>query len=214
GFYAFSPNLLAHGMLVTTDVPLAVFTLLTLYLFWKRRDLYAGIALGAAMASKFSGAFLPLLIVVLYLARDGRAALKRLLIMGTASLLVIEAAYLFSQLPFVYFRDGMLVNAKVVPNYPFYLFGELQPRGWWYYFLVALAVNSTVPTLLLIPAALVDLKKGLIDRWGEVILISGVVFYVILNSIGASQIGLRYLLPIFPLLFVWTSRVVKRLAAS
>src|SRR4051812_10664406 len=32
GLYAFSPNLLAHGMLVTTDVPEAVFTLLTLYL--------------------------------------------------------------------------------------------------------------------------------------------------------------------------------------
>src|SRR5438067_1189335 len=31
GMYAFSPNLLAHGTLVTTDVPLAVFTVLTLY---------------------------------------------------------------------------------------------------------------------------------------------------------------------------------------
>jgi 4-amino-4-deoxy-L-arabinose transferase-like glycosyltransferase len=201
-------------MLVTTDVPLAVFTLLTLYLFWKRRHLYAGLALGAAMASKFSGAFLPVLIVVLCLARDGRTALKRLLIMGTASLLVIEAAYLFSQLPLVYFRDGMLVNVKVVPNYPFYLFGELKPRGWWYYFLVAFAVKATIPTLLLIAAALVDLKKGLIDRWGEIILMSGVVFYLILNSIGARQIGLRYLLPMFPLLFVWTSRVAKRLAAT
>src|SRR5262245_30121956 len=28
GLYAFSPNLLAHGMLVTTDVPVAVFTVL------------------------------------------------------------------------------------------------------------------------------------------------------------------------------------------
>jgi 4-amino-4-deoxy-L-arabinose transferase-like glycosyltransferase len=214
GFYAFSPNLLAHGMLVTTDVPLAVFSLLTLYLFWKRRDLYSGLALGAAMASKFSGAFLPFLIVVLCLARDRRAAFKRLLIMGTASLLVIEAAYLFSQVPSVYFRDGMLVNVKVVPDYPFYLLGELKPRGWWYYFLIAFAVKATIPTLLLIPAALVDMKNGLIDRWGEVILISGILFYVILNSVGASQIGLRYLLPMFPLLFVWTSRVVKHLAAS
>ena len=35
GMYAFSPNLLAHGMLITTDVPLATFTILTFYLFWK-----------------------------------------------------------------------------------------------------------------------------------------------------------------------------------
>src|SRR5213593_1750542 len=36
--YAFCPNLLAHGMLVTTDVPVAVFGILTLYLFWKRGE--------------------------------------------------------------------------------------------------------------------------------------------------------------------------------
>src|SRR5215831_14126859 len=89
--YAFSPNLLAHGMLVTTDVPLAVFSVLALYLFLKQKDLFAGLALGAAMASKFSGVFLPLLIVIICVARDGRAAIKRLLIMGSASLLVIEA---------------------------------------------------------------------------------------------------------------------------
>src|SRR5215475_9249575 len=56
GMYAFSPNLLAHGVLVTTDVPLAVFTVLTLYLFWKggekrswQLDGLTGLALGAAM---------------------------------------------------------------------------------------------------------------------------------------------------------------------
>jgi hypothetical protein len=214
GLYAFSPNLLAHGMLVTTDVPLAVFTVLTLYLFWKRTDLLAGLALGAAMASKFSGAFLPILIIVLCLARDGRGAWKRLLIMGGASLLVIEAAYLFSQSPLLYFRNGTSVNLKVVPNYPFYLFGELKLGGWWYYFLAAFAFKATIPTLLLIVVTLFDLRSGLIDRWGEIILISSIVFYVIIDTIGANQIGFRYLLPIFPLLFIWTSRIVRRLAAT
>jgi hypothetical protein len=214
GLYAFSPNLLAHGMLVTTDVPLAVFTLLTLYLFWKGRSLYAGLALGAAMASKFSGAVLPMLIVALCFARDGRGALRKLVIMGAASLLVIEAAYLFSQWPVVYFRDGMLVNVKVVPDYPYYLFGAMKPGGWWYYFLVAFAVKATVPVLILIPLALISLKAGWADRWGEIILTSAIAFYVIVNSIGASQIGFRYLLPVLPLLFVWTSRVVTRLAVN
>jgi hypothetical protein len=166
------------------------------------------------MASKFSGAFLPMLIVVLCFARDGRAALKKLFLMGTASLVVIEAAYLFSQWPIVYFRDGMVVNVKVVPDYPFYLFGEMKPGGWWYYFLVAFAVKATVPVLILIPAALVSLKQGWINRWGEMILISAIAFYLILNSVGANQIGFRYLLPALPLLFIWTSRVVAPLAVS
>src|SRR5262245_27445991 len=39
GLFAFSPNLLAHGMLVTTDVPVAVFKTLALYLFWKKEHI-------------------------------------------------------------------------------------------------------------------------------------------------------------------------------
>ena len=38
GLYAFSPNLLAHGMLITTDVSVAAFSLLTLYLFWRQGE--------------------------------------------------------------------------------------------------------------------------------------------------------------------------------
>jgi 4-amino-4-deoxy-L-arabinose transferase-like glycosyltransferase len=212
--YAFSPNVLAHSMLVTTDVPLAAFTVLTFYLFWKRKDVYAGLALGVAMAVKFSGAFLPILIAILCFARDRRGAFKRLAIMGVCSVLIIEAAYLFSHSPLLYFKNGMLVNVKVVPNYPFYLFGQLKTGGWWYYFLVAFVVKATIPTLLLILAALADLRTGFIDRWGEIMLISCVVFILLITTIGANQIGFRYLVPVIPLLFVWTSRVVPRLATT
>src|SRR5206468_2071414 len=72
GLYAFCPNLLAHGMLITTDVPVATFSLLTLYLFWRqgsqpsrRSGLVTGLALGAAMTSKYSGALLPILVTCL-----------------------------------------------------------------------------------------------------------------------------------------------------
>jgi len=108
----------------------------------------------------------------------------------------------------------MLVNTKVIPNYPFYLIGELKLEGWWYYFLAAFVFKATVPTLLLIVAATLELRNGLIDRWGEITLLAGVAFFLILTSIGARQIGFRYLLPILPLLFIWTSRLVTRFSAS
>src|SRR5215510_3181153 len=105
--YAFCPNLLAHGMLVTTDVPVAAFSVLTLYLFWKRgeqplwpKDFATGLALGAAMAVKFSGALLPIVLAGFCLVRK---QIKSLFIMAAASLLVIEAAYLFSSSPLLYF---------------------------------------------------------------------------------------------------------------
>jgi len=214
GLYAFSPNLLAHGMLVTTDAALAVFTVLTLYLFWKKKDFAAGLALGAAMASKYSAVFLPVLIVVIAVARDRGHALKRLVVMAVASLVVIEASYFFTQSPLLYFRNAALVNANHVQNYPFLLFGRLKPGGWWYYFVAGFALKATVPTLLLLILAALDSAAGFRDRWGEILLLSSIALYLIVISIGADQIGIRYLLPIFPLLFIWAARIVPRLTAN
>ena len=217
--YAFSPNLLAHGMLVATDVPLAVFWLLTLYLLWKRGDhpswridLAIGLALGATMATKFSGAFLPIILAGVCLARDRRSAFKGLLIMACGSLFVIEAAYLFSVSPVLYFKNAALVNANHLKNYPVYLFGRLKPGGWWYYFLAGFAVKATVPTLILLMLTAAHAAKGLMNRWGEIILLTNICLSVVIVSAAADQIGVRYLLPMFPLVFVWTSRIVPYFA--
>jgi Dolichyl-phosphate-mannose-protein mannosyltransferase len=220
--YAFSPNLLAHGTLITTDVPLAVFTLLTLYLFWRggetqssRLDVATGLALGAAMSSKFSGAFLPVLLIGFSLVFHKRSAPRKLLTIACGSLLVIAGAYLFSASPLTYFKNASLVNANHIANYPFFLFGRLKPGGWWYYFLAAFAVKATIPTLLfVIFAGLHAVLEGFVSRRGELILLVSAVFYVGLISAAADQIGLRYLIPVFPMVFVWTSRMVPRLLTS
>ena len=216
--YAFCPNLLAHGMLVTTDVPLAAFTVLTLYLFWKRgqnpawmSDAVTGLALGGAMATKFSGAVLPIILIGFCLARK---QIKSLFIMAAAALLVIETAYLFSSSPLLYFQNIFLVNANHSKTYPYYLLGRMTPDGWWYYFLVAFAVKATLPVLVLVLFALIRATRGWIDRWGEMILIVTIVVYFVVTTIGAAPVGIRYILPIFPLLYIWISRVVPYLMSA
>ena len=210
--YAFCPNLLAHGMLVTTDAPLAAFTVLTLYLFWKRSehpswqsDFVTGLALGAAMASKFSGGLLPIVLIGFCLARK---QVKSLFIMAAASLLVIEAAYLFSASPLLYFHNMRLVNANHDKGYPFYLFGQVKQGGWWYYFMAAFALKVTAPVIFLIAFAVIGATRGFINRWGEMILLGTIGAYVIVVSAAADQVGVRYLLPIFPLVYIWVSRIV------
>jgi len=47
---------------------------------------------------------------------------------------VIEAAYLFSASPLLYFRNMRLVNANHSKTYQFFLFGDMKAGGWWYYF--------------------------------------------------------------------------------
>ncbi len=82
GLAVLSPDLLAHGTLVTTDVSLALFVFLTVAAFdrlteratWGRLAV-TGLAAGAALATKFSGLVLgPVLLVLgaFALAGDGR----------------------------------------------------------------------------------------------------------------------------------------------
>ncbi len=105
--YAFSPDLIAHGSLATLDVPVAGFLLTSVWLLWRARRrprLYvplAGVALGAAMATKMSA--LPAAVVLVGLAAltawRGRSpnwsrALPRAAVVAVVALAVVWATYL------------------------------------------------------------------------------------------------------------------------
>ena len=228
GLFAFSPNLLAHGMLVTTDVPVAVFMTLALYLFWKLGprpstfgSIGVGLAVGAAMVSKFSGSILPLIIIGFsvartFSARDRRsqavAEARSLALAGISALVVLEAAYLFTAPPWTYLANMGSVNANHNQNHHFYLFGNFDIAGWWYYFPLAFLVKATIPFLLTIVLASIDLGvKRFIDVKGEMLLLVTAISYAGATMLGADELGVRYLLPLFPLLFIWGSRIVLEL---
>ena len=84
----FDPNLLAHGALITTDVGLAGFMFLSVFMFYRflkspsaLRLILAGLAVGLVLAVKHTGLLiLPILFLLticeLVLQRNGRQALK------------------------------------------------------------------------------------------------------------------------------------------
>ena len=84
----FDPNLLAHGTLITTDVGLACFMFLGVFMFYRflkspsaLRLILAGLAVGLVLAVKHTGLLvLPILVLLticeIVLQRNGRHALK------------------------------------------------------------------------------------------------------------------------------------------
>jgi hypothetical protein len=70
--YVFDPNLLAHGQLVTADLPAALMTTIALYHFWhflklggKRRALLSAVTLGLSQLAKYSCVYLyPIFLVI------------------------------------------------------------------------------------------------------------------------------------------------------
>ncbi len=106
---AFSPNILAHDRLVTTDVGAALFFAAAVYCFWRMlekptagRGVLAGIALGLALLTKFTCLLLvPLLIALAagYRLMGGglprKKTLTALSLLVLASWLTLNAGYLW-----------------------------------------------------------------------------------------------------------------------
>jgi hypothetical protein len=90
-----------------------------------------------------------------------------------------------------------------------YLFSECRMTGWWYYYLVAIAVKVPLAFWLLAAVQLAFLKLKLFElRVKAHHLVFPLIFslYVAIALIGSSRnYGMRYLLPLAPLAIVWIS---------
>lgn len=109
--YAFSPDLIAHGSLATLDVPVAGFLLTSAWLSWRARrrpGLYvplAGLALGAAVATKMSALAAVPVVLLLVAASSGHAhrgtgpqrtvrAIAAAVVVALLAIAVVQASYL------------------------------------------------------------------------------------------------------------------------
>ncbi|MEA2562343.1 MAG: hypothetical protein QOH06_3847 [Acidobacteriota bacterium] len=231
----FFPSLIAHAHLATVDVGLCFFFLLALYLFWRfvQRPtpgmlIACGVALGLAQLSKFTA--LILYPVFLLLAVRDKRRLAALAPIFLISLIVLDAGYLFQgigrragdfrfeskllsilpaglpmPLPADYLEGlDALQLISDVGEYPEYLFGRWSREGSPAYYLVVILFKTPLPllaALLLAPFARRE-AKGQSFLWLPAL--------VLLAFFSTSKVhyGIRYILPIFPLLFIYASRLV------
>ncbi|MBN1179631.1 MAG: glycosyltransferase family 39 protein [Anaerolineae bacterium] len=174
--YAFDPNVIAHGSLVTTDM--AVTFLGTASLFFTARALRrprwtvwaaAWAAVGLALAAKVSAVALVPVVGVLWLVGPaGRSWRWRVAAAaGGAALagLVLWAVYGFELralpgLPFpVPAATHLVIYRSLQEHYqlghPSFLLGQNATHGWPVYFPTAFLLKTPLPTLLLLAASLV-----------------------------------------------------------
>jgi hypothetical protein len=229
GLAAFDPNFIAHAGLVTTDLPITFFIFLTVYLLWEYqvqpspgRLLAVGIACGLTLATKFTG-LLVLIIVGLFFLPLFRQRKEQEAPANSAwlreALPPFRRIVLIAMLtvPLFYFIYGFPEWAKGIryqlgrsetgdPH--FYFLGEITSHGSFAYLPVAFLIKTPVGTLLMIVASLLFCRAGVCpDRRTALFLLvpSGVYF----AAMAATRVnlGLRYILPIYPFLFVLAARV-------
>jgi hypothetical protein len=86
-----------------------------------------------------------------------------------------------------------------------YLRGEWSARGWSWYFLWALLVKWTIPLLALVALRFLLFPK--LDREDAFLLVPAAAYLVVCSLASSLQVGIRYLLPAFPLVFASAGRL-------
>jgi 4-amino-4-deoxy-L-arabinose transferase-like glycosyltransferase len=241
---ALSPNIIAHAGLAATDMCFIATTLaalLALVRYVERRThthlVILAIALGAALAAKYSAVTLfPAVMVVLVLtdggdhcgARRVSDAVALTCALFAASLLIVWALHGFAMAPAKLAAlgshrlpaaiAGMISQAQHQRGgHPAFLFGRISAVGWWYYMPIALALKSTPAELLMIVFGLFVVATG----WRHASA-SALVWRVTIVTFSAFalvnrlDLGVRYVLVLVPLLvFVtlerWWRSAARRL---
>ncbi|NQT14213.1 MAG: glycosyltransferase family 39 protein [Planctomycetes bacterium] len=270
--WCFSPNILAQGQMLTTDVPAASLGALAAYTFWHwlktpswKAAVIAGLMLGVVELTKMSWIILFGLWPAVWIIWRGwehgscrwstfRDELAQITCTLLLAIYLINLGYGFDgsgqalgEDRFVSkalagseyseslrtkggnrFRDTWLEYIPVpVPREYLrgldrqkweldrprlsYLRGQWRERGWWHYYLYAMAIKVPVGTwilaLLALFLAIVDFRcrAPAKDEW--LLLVMPAVVILLISSQTGFNKHLRYVLPAFPFLFIAISRI-------
>ena len=224
----FDPNLLANSRLITSDLALTAFFLLAMWRFghWLKRPsllnlFLVGLFAGCAIASKYTGLLIaPTLLLCWAIFPHKKPHWPRQFFsiagMGLVALFVLWAVYRFdtgviagSRLPIPvpapYFWQNLWATFVKLPSEATaklnFLLGQVSAGGWWYYFPVALAVKTPIPTLLLSLFGIIMVGRK--DRIRETVCIwlPSLIFFA-LGMTGLLTIGYRHILPALPFLIM------------
>lgn len=94
---------------------------------------------------------------------------------------------------------------------PSYLHGQFSANGWWYYYLYALMIKVPLGTLVLfgISVSMRPWSRAVVSWRDEFVLLMppAIILGFVSSQSGFSE-HMRYILPIFPFVFVWIARLV------
>lgn len=177
---------------------------LFLYLFhqWKDRFL---IKINAGATHKFPKKIirhgLLFLLIVLFMINAGY------LFKGTFDPkynLPLPAAYIDS------FLIGKKYNATGAGHGLVYLFGNLSQHGFWYYYVVCLFLKLPLSIFIFSFFSLWICRKFVRENITEelVLVMVPLAFFIFFSFFCSAQIGIRYLLPLLPFLYVWLGKLL------
>jgi hypothetical protein len=106
-------------------------------------------------------------------------------------------------IPREYFKGLTILLLHVVHGHKSYLLGHWSDNGWWYYYPVAILVKTPLALLTLVGSAVVfALRRIRHGKFAELVPLLAAASYLVCAMTSRADIGIRHVLPIYPLLAV------------
>jgi hypothetical protein len=106
-------------------------------------------------------------------------------------------------IPRDFFKGFTIMLLHVVNGHQAYLFSEWSGKGWWYYYPVAILVKTPAALLLLLVSAIaMALRRIRHSSFAEAAPLIAAAAYLVCAITSKADIGIRHVLPIYPLLAV------------
>jgi len=117
--------------------------------------------------------------------------------------------------PEAYVRGFDIVAYNNRPGFPAVFMGRVYPKGdsWWYYYLIAVALKTPLPLLIvwiLGGLAFLRVRRRFASR-AAVFAVPPVLLFLNFSLIAFRQLGLRYILPMWPFLILLAGFFVEEL---
>lgn len=93
----------------------------------------------------------------------------------------------------------------------FYLLGSLSQRGWPHYFLIAYLVKESIPSIILFALSLISVIRIRLKTFEIFCLITVASIMALYSFILRVDIGIRYLLPALPFIYLFSARCIPYL---
>jgi hypothetical protein len=208
GSWAFSPTILAHATLVSTDLAFAGFFFLFFLVYsieirWK--NVLLGVLLGLCFASKYLAvAALP--VAAFLWAYDKKSLRGGLIVLACAVgvLLLVYRSHLG-----IFFDGLSRIVTRTQAGRSSFFWGRYSTDGWLLYFPFAFAAKSTLFELAgLVLAKFMMLRKKLTVP--KALWLAPLAFFVV-ACFSKVQIGHRHILAVYPFVFLLGGLALQKL---
>ncbi|MEW6557985.1 MAG: tetratricopeptide repeat protein [Elusimicrobiota bacterium] len=216
--YLLCPNITAFAGFVNTDFGLTVLIFLSIYAFWQYLKfpttkilVITGIFFGLAQSTKITALLLypVFLILAVYYwhnmrkEQNLRNIIKSVFVVFIIGFTILFITYLFYGLLNYFYGIKQIFDITKTGGNVF-INGKVYPYGRWYFYLFVFLVKNTTPFLVLLFGMifLFILKKNPQTKFKAIFLLILPVTLFVVSSFARRQMGIRYILPVYPFLFV------------